>query len=65
MPSEPEDTAAHYNLGKALLEKGELDGAITEFQEVLRLNPNDDDAHYCLGAAFGRKGRRWCNRGVP
>jgi tetratricopeptide (TPR) repeat protein len=32
--------ATHYNLGKALVQKGQLDAAIRQFQEVLRLKPD-------------------------
>ena len=36
--------------------KGDLDGAIAEYREALRLNPNDDEAHFNLGVALGKKG---------
>ena len=46
MPPEPDDAAAHVNLGNALDHKGDLDGAIAEYREALRLNPKDVVAHY-------------------
>jgi tetratricopeptide (TPR) repeat protein len=36
----PDDPEAHYNLGNALVQKGGLDSAITQYQEVLRLKPD-------------------------
>jgi Flp pilus assembly protein TadD len=33
-----------------------MDGAIAEYQEVLRLNPQNDSAHYNLGVALGTTG---------
>src|ERR1044071_4191644 len=56
MPAEPDDAAAHYQLGNALLDKAELDGAIAEFREALRLNPTSELAHIGIGIAFRRKG---------
>jgi tetratricopeptide (TPR) repeat protein len=35
----PNYAEAHYNLGKVFIQKGQLDAAITQFQEVLRLRP--------------------------
>jgi Flp pilus assembly protein TadD len=48
---------AHDNLGDALLEKGQTDDAIRQFQEVTRLKPNDADAYNNLGNALGKSGR--------
>ena len=59
-------TTAHYNLGVALGSKGDLDGAIAEYREALRLNPNNDEAHVNLGVALGQQGRLgWRDRGRP
>jgi tetratricopeptide (TPR) repeat protein len=46
----------NYNLGVALAEKGDLDAAIREYQEALRVNPNFTEAHTNLGIALANKG---------
>jgi tetratricopeptide (TPR) repeat protein len=38
------DPETHYNLGSALVKKGKLDPAITQFREVLRLKPDFSSA---------------------
>jgi tetratricopeptide (TPR) repeat protein/DNA-binding winged helix-turn-helix (wHTH) protein len=43
-------------LGKAYLEAGRLDEAVTEFERILRLNPNYPLAQYHLAQAYERKG---------
>jgi Flp pilus assembly protein TadD len=40
------------NLGVAFAEKGELRAAIHEFQEALRINPNNKQARNNLGIAL-------------
>jgi tetratricopeptide (TPR) repeat protein len=50
-----ENAEAHYNLGHALLRKGDFDAAIQEFKKTVRINPNISDAHYNLGVIFFRK----------
>jgi hypothetical protein len=40
------------NLGVALAEKGDLNGAIQEFQKALKINPNNKQARYDLGIAL-------------
>lgn len=50
-----DDARAHDKLGRALAEKGDLDGAIAEYREALRLNPNLAEAHDKLGRALWRK----------
>jgi len=48
---------AHDNLGTALSEKGQIDEAIRQYQEAIRLNPDYDPAHNNLGMALGEKGQ--------
>ncbi|MGO8679572.1 MAG: tetratricopeptide repeat protein [Limisphaerales bacterium] len=48
---------AHYNLGKALVNKGKIAEAISQYQEVLRLKPDYADAHDNLGIALFEKGK--------
>jgi len=45
----------HYYIGKAFHEKGDIDAAITEYNEALRLDPNLADAHVDLGNALRSK----------
>jgi len=47
---------AHYNLGFALDEKGDLDGAIGEYREAIAINPRNVGARNNLGFALDRKG---------
>ena len=47
--AQPESIPAHFNLGAALTQTGDLRGAAAQFQEVLRLDPNHANAHYNLG----------------
>jgi len=51
----PDSAVAHDNLGVALYNKGDKDGAIAEFREALRLNPNDYSPHYHLAMALANK----------
>jgi protein O-mannosyl-transferase len=48
----------HTNLGRALLERGEVDEAACHFQDALRINPHYAPAHFDLG-------RIWMERGQP
>ncbi|HXQ39631.1 MAG TPA: tetratricopeptide repeat protein, partial [Candidatus Udaeobacter sp.] len=48
---------AHVNLGNALYDKGDLDGAIIEYRVAIQLNPKDPKASYDLGNALSRQGK--------
>ena len=54
----PDLPAAHYDLGVALLNKGNLDRAIAEFHEVLRLAPGFAEGHYDLGITLAAAGKK-------
>ncbi|MBI4477375.1 MAG: tetratricopeptide repeat protein [Acidobacteria bacterium] len=53
----PRSAEARNNLGGALLVRGEIDAAIDELQEALRLDPAHAGAHSNLGVALSRRGR--------
>jgi len=40
-----------------LSKKGQIDEAISQFQEAIRLKPDDAEAHNNLGTALGMKGQ--------
>ncbi|MGO8835915.1 MAG: tetratricopeptide repeat protein [Limisphaerales bacterium] len=46
---------AHKTLGDALLDKGQMDEAIGQYEEAIRIRPNYDEAHNNLGSALARK----------
>ena len=48
---------AHNNLGAALVEKGQIEEAMRQFQEAIRLRPDEANAHYNLGNALLKKGQ--------
>jgi Flp pilus assembly protein TadD len=45
-----------YNLGTALAERGDLDGAIREYLEAVRISPDFTEGHTNLGIALANKG---------
>jgi len=47
----------HYNLGNALLQKGDADQAIAQFQQALAAQPGLAAAHFQLGNVLLGKGR--------
>jgi protein O-mannosyl-transferase len=52
----PDHFLARYSLGHALLEKGELDGAIQLCRSALLIRPSDADCHTTLAIALEEKG---------
>ena len=50
----PRSWMAHNNLAIQLLNRDELDEAVTHFEEALRLDPNYAEARFNLGNAFFR-----------
>jgi len=52
----PEVADVHNHLGIALASKGQLDAAIGEFREALRLEPDSAQTHWHLGAALADRG---------
>jgi Flp pilus assembly protein TadD len=52
----PGCVAAHNNLGNALRDQGDLDGALAEFREAIRLDPKPALPHLNLGCALADRG---------
>src|SRR5882762_236128 len=48
---------AHYNLGIALNEQRDTDGAIAHYRQAIELRPNYAEAHYNLGRLLVQKGQ--------
>ncbi len=53
----PWHSKTHAILGGALVLRGRLDDAVTEYQEALRLDPDHSGARINLGLALARQGR--------
>ncbi len=52
----PGSSDAHFDLGRVLHNKGDLDGAEAECREAIRLKPDHSGAHLNLGVALRHKG---------
>lgn len=52
----PDDLAAHFNLGVLYAKQAIRDEALREFQEVVRINPDHAKAHYYIGLIQDDKG---------
>ena len=53
---DPHFAEAHFNLGVAYQEKGDLKEAIAEYQKTIQIYPNYIEAHNNLGILYFRKG---------
>ncbi|MCP6374017.1 tetratricopeptide repeat protein, partial [Klebsiella pneumoniae] len=43
--ADPLNAAGHYNLGRALFERGQVDRAMQSYHKAIELSPEDADAH--------------------
>ena len=51
----PDSAKAHLNLGVALVKEGQFDGARRQFEEVLRLEPDNQLARNALSQISGQR----------
>ena len=56
--SKPDYGEAHYELGKALLQQGDVKAAVTSLELAARLKPDESYVHYQLGRAYLAAGRQ-------
>ena len=53
----PDDSYAHFSLGRALDDQGNLEDAVAEFRTALRLRPGYAEAHHELGMVLSDLGK--------
>lgn len=58
LAKQPNDAAAHLELGKALADAKDEAGALKEFQRAVTIDPELDEAQRLVGLALGRKGEQ-------
>ncbi len=51
----PNDALAYYGRGRAYGRKGDLDNALSDVMEAIRLNPQFADAYRCRGKYYNGK----------
>lgn len=56
--ADPENELGHFSLGRALLDSGDVAGAIASFQRVIQLNPNIGKVYHLLAQAQLKLGHR-------
>ena len=54
----PDFADARYELGKTLLQKGDVKGGVENLEIAARLKPNQAHVHYQLGRAYIAAGRK-------
>jgi tetratricopeptide (TPR) repeat protein len=54
---EPGNANAHRNLATALFDERDIDGATSQAEQALRLNPDDSTTHDLLGRALASQGK--------
>lgn len=55
--AKPDSVTARINLGAALTQVGDLNGAVEQFEEALRLEPGRVNAHYNLAVLLARQNK--------
>jgi tetratricopeptide (TPR) repeat protein len=55
--AKPDSVTARINLGAALSQAGDLNGAVEQFEEALRLEPGRVNAHYNLAVLLARQNK--------
>jgi tetratricopeptide (TPR) repeat protein len=55
--AKPDSVTARINLGAALTQVGELNGAVEQFEEAIRLEPGSVNAHYNLAVLLARQNK--------
>ena len=55
--AQPDSIPAHFNLGAALTQTGDLSGAVEQFEVTLRLDPAHANAHSNLGLLLAQANR--------
>jgi Flp pilus assembly protein TadD len=55
--SKPDFGDAHFELGKALLQKGDIKGSVESLETAVKLEPDQAHVHYQLGRAYIAAGR--------
>ena len=55
--SKPDSVTARINLGAALTQVGDVNGAVEQFEEALRLEPGRVNAHYNLAVLLARQNK--------
>jgi len=54
----PDYAQAHYELGKTLLQMGNIKEAVERLEAAAKLNPDEAHIHYQLGRAYLAAGRK-------
>lgn len=55
--AKPDSVTARINLGAALTQVGDLNGAVEQFEESIRLDPGKVNAHYNLAVILARQNK--------